>query len=100
MGKVEPSLSAVQRLFDGWGDGADFGAQLLLDAVQVEAVVVGDEVDGQTQVAETTGAAHAVQVGLRVFGEVKVDDHVDGLDVDSPGEEVCKFANSARIAGL
>lgn len=46
---------------------------------QVEAVLVGDEVDGEAQVAKAPRAAHAMQVGLAVLGEVEVDDHVDGL---------------------
>ena len=29
-----------------------------------------------------------MQVGLSHLGEVKVDDDVDGLDVDTPGEEI------------
>jgi hypothetical protein len=30
-----------------------------------------------------------VQIRLRVFGEVKVDHHIDRLDVDATREEVC-----------
>ena len=32
----------------------------------------------------------SVQVGLSVFREVKVDDDVDGLDVDTASEEICE----------
>ena len=88
------SSGAVKRLLDGRGYGADLGAELLLNAVQVEAVVVGDQVDGQAQVAEAAGAPHAVQVRLRVLGEVEVDDHVHGLDVDTASEEVCTHIRS------
>lgn len=66
----------------------------MLDAVQAVAVLVGDEVDGQAKVAEPPGAAHAVQVGLGALGEVKVDDHIHGLDVDAAGEEVCTAAQA------
>lgn len=59
---------------------------------QVDAVVVGDEVDCQAQVPEAAAAAHAVQVGLAVLGEVKVDDHVHALDVDAAREQVCAAA--------
>lgn len=55
---------------------------------QVEAVVIGDEVDGQAEVAKAAGAAHAMQVGLAILGEVKVDDHVDALDVNAAREQV------------
>lgn len=30
-----------------------------------------------------------MQVSLRVLGEVKVNDNVDSLDVDTSGEEIC-----------
>ena len=56
--------------------------------MQGESVLVGDEVDGHAQVAESSRPTDPVQVGLRHFGKVKVDDDVDGLDVDTPGEEI------------
>ena len=69
-------------------DGFDFSAQLLFNPVQSESVIVGDEVDGDTEVTEPSAPTNPVQVGLSHLGEVEVDDHVDGLDVDAPGEEV------------
>ena len=78
----------VEFLVDVGGDGLDLGAEFLLDAVEVEAVFPVDQVDGETEVAETAGAADTVQVGLGVLGEVEVDYHVHGLDVDTTGEEV------------
>jgi hypothetical protein len=33
---------------------------------------------------------HSVKVRLRVLGEVKVDDDIHSLDVDTPGEQICK----------
>jgi len=82
------SLFAVEVAVDHAGDGLDLGGQLLLDLVQREAVLVGDEVDGQTQVAETARATDAVQVGLGALGEVEVDHNVHTLDVDTAGEQV------------
>ena len=46
--------------------------------------------------AEPPRPADAVQVRLRVFGEVKVDDDVDGLDVDAPREQVGRDEVAAR----
>mmetsp|Transcript_27995 Transcript_27995/g.88944 ORF Transcript_27995/g.88944 Transcript_27995/m.88944 type:complete len:203 (+) Transcript_27995:315-923(+) len=69
-------------------DGLDLGAQLLLYPVEVEAVLVGHKVDAQAEVPEAPRAADAVQVGLRVLGEVEVDDDVHGLYVDAAREEV------------
>lgn len=64
---------------------------------QVDAVVVGDEVHGQTQVAEPARAADAVQVGLRVLREVEVDDDVHRLNVNATREEVCKGSTSHAL---
>lgn len=73
---------------DDLRDWLDLCAQLGLDLVQSESVVIGDEIDGNTQVAESSGSADSVQVGLGHLGEVEVDDNVDGLDVDTSGEEI------------
>ena len=62
--------------------------EFLLNAEQVHAIVVGDEVDGNTQVAEAARAADSVQVCFRVLGEVKVDDNVDRLNIDTTSEKI------------
>lgn len=78
----------VKALVNGLGDGLDLGAQLLLDAIEVETVVPVDQVDSQTKVTETTGATDTMEVGLCVLGEIKVDDDVDGLNVNTAGQQV------------
>ena len=83
-------LCDVEALVNHLGDGADLRAELVLDPVQGEAVVVRDEVEGDAEVAEAAGPTDAVEVGLRHLGEVEVDDDIDCLDVDTAGEEVCK----------
>ena len=45
-------LGHVEGLVDVPGDGFDLRAQLLLDSVEGESVIVGDQVDGDTKVAE------------------------------------------------
>ncbi len=69
-------------------NGLDIGPELLLDAVQGEPVVVGDEVDGDTEVPEATGTTNAMQVRLRHAREIEVDHNVDGLNVDASREQV------------
>lgn len=39
--------------------------------------------------SETTRTANSVKVCLGILGEVKVDDNVDSLDVDTAGKEIC-----------
>lgn len=43
-------LCHIQTLVNGAGNGLDVSHQLLLDGLQVEAVIRRDQVDGQTQV--------------------------------------------------
>ena len=58
----------------------------LIDPVPV---LVGDEVDGNPEMSVATTSSDSVKVGLRVFGEVEVDDDVDGGDVNTTSEEIC-----------
>ena len=81
-------LGDVEALVDVPGDGLDLCAQLLLDPVQSKSVVVGDQVDCDSKVTESAASSDPVKVGLGHLGEVEVDDDVDGLDVDTAGEEV------------
>ncbi|KAK8222289.1 hypothetical protein BKA81DRAFT_17590 [Phyllosticta paracitricarpa] len=78
----------IQLLLNCLRNRLDLGAELLLNLVQIETVVPVNKVDGQTQVAKTTRTANTVKVSLGVLGEVKVDDNVDGLNVDTTGEKV------------
>ena len=78
----------VQPAVDALRDRLDLRAELLLDLVEVETVLVSDKVDREAQVSKAARATDTVQVRLAVLGEVKVDDDVDGLDVDTASEEV------------
>lgn len=73
----------VEGLVDSLRDRLDLRSEFLFNAVEVEAIFVGDEVNGETQVTESSGTANTMKVGLRVLGEVEVDDDVDGLNVDT-----------------
>ena len=54
-GDVEPLVNVARN-------GLDLGAKLLLDAVEVEAVLVRDEVDGETEVTKATGSTDTVEI--------------------------------------
>ena len=68
-----------------WLDG---GAKLLFNPVKVVPVFCGDQVHRDTKVAETARPANPVQVCLGHAWKVKVDDNVDGLNVNASGEEI------------
>jgi hypothetical protein len=38
--------------------------------------------------SKAAGSTDSVKIGLRVLGEIKVDDDVDSLDVDTSGEQI------------
>ena len=46
-------LSRVGGRVNGRRDRLDLGAQLFLNAVEVEAVIIGHKIDAQAQVTET-----------------------------------------------
>ena len=81
-------LGDVEALVDVPGDGLDLSAQLRLDPVKRESVIIGDQVDGHSEVTISSASSDPVKVGLGHLGEVEVDDHVDGLDVNTASEEV------------
>lgn len=85
---IHHSLRNVERRFDLGRDGLDLSAQLLLNLVKIESVVIRDEVDGQTQVSEAPRTPNSVEVRLTVLGEIKVDHHIHGLDVNTTGKQI------------
>lgn len=78
----------IQLFVDGWGYRLNLRAELLLDLVEVESIIPVDEVDGQTEMSKSTGTTNSVEIRFRIFGEIKVDDNVDSLNIDTTGEEI------------
>ena len=70
-------------------DALDLGVEFVLNCEQIVLVVFSDEVDCHSKMTESSRSANSVEVGLSVLGEIKVDDNVDSLDVDTSGEDVC-----------
>ena len=68
--------------------GVDFCIQLFLDFDHVLLVSFGNEVDSQTDLSEPAGTSNSVQIGAAFWREVEVDDNVDGLNVDTSGNEI------------
>ena len=50
--------------------------------------VVRDQVDGQTTVIESSALPNEVDVSVRRFKETKVDDDVEGLNINPANENV------------
>ena len=89
-------LVDIQALIDRLRDGLNLGAQVPLDVVQVEAIFPVDQIDGQAKMTVPAGSTNAMEVGLGILGEIKVDDDVDGLDIDTAGEQIRAHKVSAN----
>jgi hypothetical protein len=79
-------LSAVQVSINLRRNWLNLSAQFLLNTEKVIAVLVCDEINSQTQMAKSAGATNSMQVSLGSLREVKINNHVNGLDIDSSGE--------------
>ena len=66
----------------------DFSAEFGFNFVQGESVIVGDEVDSYSEMAEPSRPTDSVQVGFCHLREVEVDDNVDSLDIDTASQQV------------
>jgi hypothetical protein len=66
----------------------NLSAKFLLNPIEVETILIGHKVDSETQMSKASGTTNSMKIGLRVLGEIKVDDDIDGLNVDTPGEEI------------
>lgn len=88
-------LVNVEALVNRLRNGLDFGTEVSLDIVQVESVIPVDQVNSQTKVAITTRSTNTMKIGLGILGEVKVDDNVDRLDIDTTGEKIRAYQVAA-----
>lgn len=87
-GNILRVLVNIEALVNRLGNGLDFRAEVTLNIVEVEAIIPVDQIDGQAKVAIATRTTDTMEVGFRILGEVKVDDDVYRLDVDTTGEEI------------
>lgn len=78
----------VEALFNDRRDGLDLGAQFLFNLVEVETIIPIDKINSQSQMTEATRTSNAVKICLCVFGKIEVDDDIDGLDVNSTGQQI------------
>ena len=74
-------------LDDGW-NWLDLGTKFLFNLIEVEAIFPVDQVDRQTQVTKATRTTDAMQIGLSVLWKIEIDYNIDGLDIDTTGEEI------------
>ena len=86
--RTSPSLTDVEATINLGRDRTDFRSQVLFHHPQGVAVIIGDQIHGQSQVTESSRPSNTVKVRLGVLGEVKVDNDVHTLNIDTAREEI------------
>ena len=87
-GLVDSARRDVKTFVNLLRDRLNLCAQLLFNPVQVETVLKGYEVNGETEVSKASRSANSMKVCLRVLGKVKVNDDIDSLDINAAGKEI------------
>lgn len=64
----------------------DLCAQLILNLEQISLILFGNEVNSQSQVAESSWSSDPVEVSLWCHREIEVNDHIYRDYVYTPGE--------------
>ena len=59
--------SHIQGLVNHGRNRSNLCSQLLFYLVQVEAIVIRNQVDGETQVSKATGSTNAMEIGFRIL---------------------------------
>ena len=80
-GNIKSSINSL-------GNRLDFRSELLLNLIEIETILVGNKVDSQTQMPKSTRTTNAMKVGFAVLREIKVDDNVYCLNIDTTSKEI------------
>jgi hypothetical protein len=78
----------IKSSINGLGNRLDFRSELLLNLIQVETILVCNKVDSQAQMSKSTRTTNTMKVSFAVLGEIKVDDDVYCLNIDTTSKEV------------
>lgn len=81
-------LTDIETTVNLGRDGTDLRSQILLNHPQRMAIIICDQIHRQSQVTETSRPSNTVQVCFGILGEIKVDDDVHTLNVNTAREEV------------
>lgn len=78
----------IKMWFDDFWNWLNFCAQFLFDLVKSESVIICDEINCDTQMTESARSTNTMQISFGHLWEVKIDDHVDSLNVNTTREQV------------
>lgn len=69
-------------------DGLNLGAQFLFNFIQIKSIVPADQIDCKTKVAKSTRTTNPMKIGFSIFGEIKVNDNINSLNIDASSKQV------------
>mmetsp|Transcript_53035 Transcript_53035/g.60775 ORF Transcript_53035/g.60775 Transcript_53035/m.60775 type:complete len:339 (-) Transcript_53035:703-1719(-) len=78
----------VKGAFNLLGYGLNVSSQFLFNREQTHSVIFSNEVDGQTQMSESTRSTNSMQVGFSGSGEIEVNNNIDRQDIDTTSEQI------------
>ncbi len=81
-------IVGIKSLVDGCRDGFNFRAKLLLNPIEVEAIIPIDKVYRHTKMTKAAGTTDTMKIRLCILGEVKVDHNIDSLNIDTPRQKI------------
>lgn len=76
-------LIDIELLFDDLRDRLNLSSQFLFDSIKVETILPIDQVNSQTQMTKPARTANAMKIRLGILWEIKVNDNIDGLNIDT-----------------
>jgi hypothetical protein len=85
---IKRKETTVRYLVYDRRNGFDCRAQLLLNLVKVESIIIRNKVDCQTKMTKSTRSTNSMKVGFCILGKVKVDNHVYRLNIDTTSEKI------------
>jgi len=83
--------NGVQVLVDVLWDSLNLSVKLVFNLKHIVLVILGDEVNGQSQVSESSRTANSMQVSVTIAWEVEVDNNIDRHDINTSREQICTY---------
>lgn len=92
-----PGSDCVKIFVDILRNALDLGIQFILDGKKIMLVILCDKVNCYTEVAESTWSTDSVKISFSIFWEVKIDNDVNCLNIDTSSKNICAYKASCLI---
>ena len=89
-------IVSVEFLVNRLRNGRNFRTKLLLDSVEIEAIIPVDQVDRYSQMSETARSTNAMEIGLCILREIEIDDHIHSLNVNTTSKKIRAYEVAAN----